>query len=190
MKGIIREAKFEDLQEILELQRRAFHSVAVRAGNLRIPPMTQTLEQIQDEFLNSVFLVCEDQGRIVGSVRAHVTSENVCHLGRLMTEPEHQGQGIGTALMNEIEQRMRECARFELFTGEDFTEIVRLYHKLGYIVTRKEDMDSVPMVFMMKTNPPDKSAWAPSHRVHEFEGFAYSPPHRCGREGGFRGVER
>lgn len=152
MESNIKEAKFEDLQSILALQKRAFKSVAAKSNNLNIPPMTQTQEQIEEEFEKSLFLKYERNEEIIGSVRAYQTSEKICHIGRLITEPNYQNQGIGTALMKEIEKRFSGCKHFEIFTGKDFQNVVNLYNRLDYVITNNKDINSVPMVFMEKDN--------------------------------------
>jgi len=152
MNGVIQEAKYEDLRVILELQKKAFERVAIKTNNPNIAPMTQTQKQIEEEFKKGLFLKYEDNGKIVGSVRAYVTSEGACHIGRLITESDYQNQGIGTALMKEIEKRLCDSQYFEIFTGEDFPNVINLYKKIGYRVTHTESMDSVPMVFMRKDN--------------------------------------
>ena len=60
-----------DLPAILKLQRLAFDSEAVSVGDLTIPPLTQTLEEIEAEFELRLFLKLEESGNLVASVRRH-----------------------------------------------------------------------------------------------------------------------
>jgi len=150
--GVIRSARAEELGDVLELQRRAFAAVAERVGDMEIAPMVQTMPDIIREFESGIVLVYEQGGRIVGSVRAQVR-DSVAHVGRLIVDPRWQHRGIGTRLMRELENRVEGCASYELFTGEEFPELVRLYKALGYRVVGTVLMDAVPMVMMSKQSP-------------------------------------
>ncbi len=154
LRGLIREATQDDLEDIIALQRRAFRSVAVRAGNTDIAPMTQTVDEIREEMPGSKILVYEETGAIIGSVRAY-ESDGTCEIARLIVDPSQQKRGIGTLLMSEIESRMAHCQRFNIFTGAQFDEVIRLYERLGYAIVRREEAQFVPMVFMSKSTESD-----------------------------------
>ena len=51
-------ATIDDADEILKWQQRAYQSEAERYGNYDIPPLTQTLEDIQSQFETHIFLSC------------------------------------------------------------------------------------------------------------------------------------
>ncbi len=84
--------------------------------DFNIPPLVQTLKDINNDFKHQIFLKATINGKIIGSVRAF-TEEETCCVGRLIVHPDFQNQGIGTKLLNEIESLFRTCRRFELFTG-------------------------------------------------------------------------
>ncbi len=148
---IIEPANFDDLEEILVLQRLAFRSEAERYNDDTLPPLTQTLEGIQADFERMVFLKASVDGRIVGSVRAYVEGDT-CHLGRLVVHPDFQRRGIGRRLMHEIERRFAHVQRFELFTGHASTPALRLYEGLGYNEFKRKALDTHILVFLEKRN--------------------------------------
>ncbi|WP_265443098.1 GNAT family N-acetyltransferase [Acetivibrio straminisolvens] len=152
MEGIIKKATKEDLPDILNLQKKAFERVAMEVNNFNISPMTQTLESITEEYEKRQFLKYILEGKIVGSVRAHLDDENVCHIGRLIVHPEFQNRGIGKALMKEIENIFKNCVMYEIFTGFNSKNTRALYKKLGYVETGVKDIDGVSMVFLKKDN--------------------------------------
>ncbi|HEX2068086.1 MAG TPA: hypothetical protein VHF08_05255 [Nitrososphaeraceae archaeon] len=84
----ISRAVLEDAKTILQLQKRAYLSEAKIYNDYGIPPLTQTLEEINQDFLQQVFLKAVEDGDIIGSVRAYLDKGTV-FIGRLIVEPEH-----------------------------------------------------------------------------------------------------
>ena len=147
---IVKRASFEDAKEILDLQKLAYVSEAAIYNDYSIPPLTQTLGQIQADFESRLFLKASIDGSIVGSVRGFMEQET-CHIGRLIVHPDFQNRGIGARLMKEIERCFHEAERYELFTGHLSERNLRLYHRLGYIPFAFEAAtDSLTFVFMEK----------------------------------------
>jgi len=147
---LIKRARVEDADVILDLQKLAYLSEAEIYNNDRIPPLTQTLEDIRAEFDNQIFLKALIDGRIVGSVRACRTA-GTCHIGRLIVHPDFQNRGIGTRLMNKIEGQFSAAERFELFTGDNSERNLYLYRKLGYKEYRRQRFqENLVLVFLAK----------------------------------------
>jgi GNAT superfamily N-acetyltransferase len=139
-----------DAAEILALQKVAYQSEAKLNDDWSIPPLTQTLSEIEAEFETKVFLKSVSEKGIIGSVRASLDS-GTCLVGRLIIHPDYQGKGIGTLLMEKIETVFSRAERFELFTGTKSIDNIRLYQRLGYREYREEDLSSkVRLVFMEK----------------------------------------
>ena len=140
----------EDAVEILALQKLAHQAEAELYDDWTIPPLTQSLSEIEAEFEGKTFLKAMCRDRIVGSVRASLDSDT-CLVGRLVVHPDCQGRGIGTRLMEKIEAVLSRAKRFELFTGTRSVGNIRLYRKLGYREYREEQLSpEVRLVFMEK----------------------------------------
>ncbi len=151
---IVQPAEPGDAAEILALQKLAYRSEAAIYDDWSIPPLTQTLAEMQADLARQTCLKASTEGRIVGSVRAHV-EEDTCFVGRLIVHPDFQGQGIGTRLMNEIERAFQGVARFELFTGHRSERNLYLYRRLGYEPCRQERIsDALTLVYLEKIQPP------------------------------------
>jgi GNAT superfamily N-acetyltransferase len=132
----ILQATIADAEEILTLQKLAYQSEAERYSNYNIPPLTQTLDEIKDQFRNHIFLKAVSEGRTIGTVRAY-EENGTCYIGRLAVHPDSQNRGIGTALMKAIECYFKP-QRFELFVGSRSDKNIYLYKKLGYAVCKTE----------------------------------------------------
>ena len=147
---MIKKAQKEDLEEILKLQYLAYQSEAKLFGNMDIPPLMQTLEEVYDEFQKGAILkAVDDGGIIIGSVRAYQDGGTV-YIGKLMVHPSKQGQGIGTKLLLEME---KQCPnqRYELFTSSRSERNIELYKKLGYKIFDEEQVtEELRFVYMEK----------------------------------------
>ncbi len=150
MMNYITQASPNDAAVILELQKLAYRSEAQIYDDFSIPPLMQTLEELRSDFAHAVFLKAEYEGEVIGSVKGHQAGDT-CYIERLIVHPDCQGQGIGTALMKQIEPYFGQAQRFELFTGHKSEHNIRLYERLGYKIFKSEDINKdLSFVFMEK----------------------------------------
>ena len=143
-------ADHDDLKEILELQYLAYRSEAALFGTQDIPPLKQTIEEVEEEYRNGLILkMISDDGAIIGSVRAKENAGTV-YIGKLMVHPDHRGHGYGTQLLSEIEKCFPH-KRYELFTSTRSVDNIRLYERNGYMeFDRKSVNDELVFVYMEK----------------------------------------
>lgn len=93
---VITKANQCDLSLILELQYLAYQSEAKLLNNPNIPPLKQTLQDVQAEYQKGIVLKALDEDEsILGSVRAFRDNDSV-YIGKLIVHPTWQRQGIGT----------------------------------------------------------------------------------------------
>ncbi len=147
---MIEKAQKQDLKEILKLQYLAYQSEAKLFGDMDIPPLKQTLEEVCDEFEKGTILKAIDEnGVIIGSVRAYEENGTV-YIGKLMVHPEMQKKGIGTKLLLEIENQ-HPNQRYELFTSTKSISNIRLYERLGYKIFKEEAVSQeLQFVYLQK----------------------------------------
>jgi ribosomal protein S18 acetylase RimI-like enzyme len=75
------------------------------------------------------------------------------YIGRLIVHPDFQKQGIGTALMEQIESCFGQVQHFELFSGHKSDGNIRLYQRLGYKLFKREEINkTTSFLFMEKCN--------------------------------------
>src|SRR5687768_2022572 len=100
----VRPIRPDDAGEVLTLQRAAFVQEAQIYGTPQLPPLTQTLYELEAELAENLGCVAVDGTRIVGAVRARRDGELLL-VGRLTIAPDQQGRGIGTRLLAAVEER-------------------------------------------------------------------------------------
>ena len=139
-----------DLREILELQYLAYQSEAALFGSKDIPPLKETLSELEEEFDKGIILkMVDDNGKIIGSVRSKYDEKTV-YVGKLMVHPDQQKKGYGKKLLREIEGYYPN-KRFELFTSTRSIDNIRLYEKMGYKKFKEEKVtDELVFVYMEK----------------------------------------
>lgn len=124
-----------DYEQVVAL----WHNTGLRVGPTDSRAgITRKLERDAD-----LFLVAEVDQRVVGAVMG-------CYDGRrgwanhVAVDPDYQGQGIGTALMSELEQRLRlcGCAKFNLLVARPNADVQGFYEQLGF--------ESDDVIFMQK----------------------------------------
>lgn len=147
---IIEKAEVADLQQILELQYLAYQSEAKRLNNPDIPPLKQTIFDIENDYHKGTILKAIDKNHvIVGSVRFYYVNDTV-YIGKLMVHPDRRRQGIGTELLLEIEKKY-PAPRYELFTSTESIYNIAMYQKLGYkIFDEKQITDGLRYVYLEK----------------------------------------
>ncbi|MGY1837984.1 MULTISPECIES: GNAT family N-acetyltransferase [unclassified Modestobacter] len=124
--------------ELLTLQRAAYVSEAQLYDDVRLPALTQTLDELTVELAASACVAAWSGARLVGAVRTREDSR-LLHVGRLVVAPDQQGLGIGSRLLVAAEAGT-SCARATLFTGSRSEANLRLYRRHGYAETRREEL--------------------------------------------------
>ncbi|MGK3954118.1 GNAT family N-acetyltransferase [Microbacterium sp. I2] len=148
----VRPIRPDDAGEVLTLQRAAFVQEAQIYCTPQLPPLTQTLDELEAELVENLGCVAVDGTRIVGAVRARRDGELLL-VGRLTIAPDQQGRGIGTRLLAAVEERGAAlgATEAELFTGSLSEANLRLYLREGYVETQRvPGDDGIEQVFLRK----------------------------------------
>ena len=143
------QANPSDSKEILELQKAAYLSEAELHNDFEIPPLTQTLDELINDFKFKKFIKILDGSKIIASGQARL-EKDTCHIGRMAVWPEWQGKGIGSKLLAELEKVYPEATRFELFTGEKSASNLSMYCRRGYTEYKRALLGKTTIVFLEK----------------------------------------
>ncbi|MBQ6345323.1 MAG: GNAT family N-acetyltransferase [Methanobrevibacter sp.] len=140
----------DDLPKILALQYLAFQSEVKLFKNKKDLPLKQTLDELTDELNKGVILkLILDDDTIIGSVRAY-TKDGTTHIGKLMVHPDYRKRGLGTELMEKIENCFLNTI-YELFTASKSVNNIEFYKKRGYkIFTEKRINEELVFIYMRK----------------------------------------
>ncbi len=140
-----------DAEELLTLQKLAYQSEAELYHDFTLPPLMETLEQMRLELNRQTVLKAVTHGRIVGSVRG-LDKDGSVLVGRLIVHPDFRRRGLGTRLMEELENRFPQAKCFRLFTGHISEVPLSIYKKLGYREIRRERQhEHLTLVYMEKS---------------------------------------
>ena len=148
----VRPIRPDDAGEVMTLQRAAFVQEALIYGTPEMPPLTQTLEEVESELHENLGCVALDGPRMVGAVRARLDG-SLLLVGRIAIAPDRAGEGIGTTLLAAVERRGAEAGatEAELFTGSLSEANLRLSEREGYVETeRVQGDDGTEQVFLRK----------------------------------------
>jgi GNAT superfamily N-acetyltransferase len=145
-----------DAGELLTLQRAAYVTEAQLHGDVRLPPLTQTLPELRAELADPavVALGVRQAGRLVAAVRVRTLGDGLVALGRLAVAPDRQGHGLGSLLLSASETAVPGTRRIELFTGELSAANLRLYRRFGYVETHRTRAGTHDLVFLVKDLQP------------------------------------
>lgn len=134
----------DDAGEVLTLQRAAYVTEAQTHRDPDLPPLLQSLEDVAAELADPDVVAAgwrDANGRLVAAVRLRVRgyAPAVAEVSRLTVVPDRQGQNLGTRLLRAVEPQLpASVAELRLFTGEYSASNLRLYKRLGYTETHRE----------------------------------------------------
>ena len=125
----VRPATENDFPALLTVQQAAFGEYA---GLYTVSGWTtETIESLKEDAREKHVLVAEVQGAIVGSVR-YWTVAGVCVIRLLSVNAASQRQGVGMALIREIERATTDAHKFYACTMLHTPRNIQFFMNLGY----------------------------------------------------------
>ena len=134
--------------QIHAVTRAAYTLEAKRIGCVDFPPLRESLDDLRQS--SDRFLVFLQSERIIGALSFEPGSDSVT-ITRIVVSPAHLRQGIATALLSELEQRLSCSARITVCTAAANTPAVNLYTRVGYTKVAKSDsLEGIPILHFYK----------------------------------------
>ncbi len=134
---VVRKAIESDIPQIQALSREAFRIYAERAGiTEHVSPLAETYEDLKKELENKLVFVALSDDTVMGSVRVVLNSDKTAYLSRLGVIGTFQSEGIGTILMNAVDNEMRKSGVTNLYlhTASRMLSLVRFYYGRGFYI--------------------------------------------------------
>lgn len=138
--------------EALTVQRAAYVTEAQLYDAPRIPPLTETLDELRADLAETLAIGAWLGTRLAGCVRGRVADDRM-EVARFVVAPDLQGRGIGRALLSAVEAAAPPPVQtLWLVTGVRSEGNLRLYGKAGY-VTVGETTDSAGVSLVVLEKP-------------------------------------
>ena len=95
--------------------------------------------------------VAEAEQQIIGGL-VLIAEEDYLLLDNIAVHPDHQGRGVGRALLElaDAEASSQGYRELRLYTHETMTENIALYARNGWVETHREHQSGYARVFMRK----------------------------------------
>ena len=130
----IRRFENKDADTVWSLHNRALDAVGAHGGN---GPCDDDLHDVQRSYLDAggEFLVATIDDQVVGMGALVLHPDAKGEIKRMRVEPDHQGRGIGRALLVRLEAAAAELGITRLFldTTDQQTAARHLYASGGYV---------------------------------------------------------
>ncbi|MFC1771119.1 GNAT family N-acetyltransferase [Candidatus Margulisiibacteriota bacterium] len=148
---LITRAEKEDIDNIYALLKESFGKEAETYQDFKIPAIIQPKQDFSETFSEYIYLKAVLNDKVVAVIRGQV-EENICHIGRLAVHPDFQDKGIGTRLLEKIEEEFAFAKSYELFTGILSKRNLYFYEKQGYKFSKEKKVNGRLIFYLTKPN--------------------------------------
>ncbi len=123
--------------------------------NAKTYPSSSTEQEFRDELAHNEVYFIKKGSEIVGNIEFEMKSNSCAELTGMMVAPLYQSQGIGTAALTQMLEKLRAVERIELVTHPENERALALYQSLGFrIESRVENYEGTgePRLVLARTN--------------------------------------
>jgi N-acetylglutamate synthase-like GNAT family acetyltransferase len=137
MHFVVRKAALEDVPYIQTITREAFKMYLESAGiNGTLPALQETCQDIIEDINSKECFVALLNGEVIGSVRVELREDGTAYLSRFGVEASQQSHGVGSILMNAVDEAMQQLgvSKLYLHTASKLLSLVRFYYGKGFYI--------------------------------------------------------
>jgi ribosomal protein S18 acetylase RimI-like enzyme len=139
-------------RRVLEIQHAAYAVEAALVGYDTIPPLHETLTELQS--LPLIFLGVSCDHALAG-VLGYSRDRDDVDIDRVAVDPAFFRRGLATKLLRELFVREREASRFTVSTGLGNEPAVALYERFGFhVVGEAEPLPGARIVRLERSPSP------------------------------------
>lgn len=151
--SVLRRASLDDLDAVLDLQRRAYAKNRILLGVEPVPMLWDYARVFRER---EVWVVDRDGGEPASGLAAVLILQPRADdllVDSVAISPMAQGSGLGNVLLAAGDERARQLGRhrLRLYTGEPLSANIQWYRRKGYSIERVEQMPDRRLVHMTKT---------------------------------------
>jgi len=136
-------------RSVLALQRASYAVEAALIDDDRIPPLTETLDELRGAALE--WLGTGDEHGLTGAVAWKILDDDTVDIYRLVVAPRSFRRGVATALLDRLDG-LYPGRRVVVSTGRDNEPAVTLYVRRGFAVVREHEV--IPGLFVADLERP------------------------------------
>src|SRR4051794_27993031 len=135
---MIRRATASDAQDIARIINAAFEIERDFRNGERTSP-AEVVRLMEEE----TFLVAEEKGRLIAAVEVRIDVD-IGYFGMLAVDASARRNGLGARMVEAAEEYCGAagCSVITMSTGENRTELIPYYEKMGYRVSAIESSSS------------------------------------------------
>ncbi|MBU8915201.1 GNAT family N-acetyltransferase [Bacillus sp. FJAT-29953] len=132
MKFKIIPSKLAEANELLKIQKEAFHSDLIKYKDYQTSPATESLDFFFFRMQNSLHYSILVEGRLAGGICLVKQSKDHHYLYRIFLGSEFQNKGLGSKILHELERQFPKVKKWSLDTPKDNHRNRHFYEKFGY----------------------------------------------------------
>jgi ribosomal protein S18 acetylase RimI-like enzyme len=142
-------------RRVLEIQHAAYAVEAGLVGYDTIPPLHETVVELQSQPLTFLGVSCD---RTLAGVLGYRRQGDTVDIDRLAVHPTFFRRGLATKLLRELLARERDARHFTVSTGLGNHPAINVYERFGFrVVGDNEPVPGVRIVLLQRDQQPTRS---------------------------------
>ena len=134
-------SKHSEANELLKIQKEAFHSDLIKYKDYHTSPATESLDYFFFRMQNSLHYSIFVDGRLAGGICLVKQTKNHYYLYRIFLGSEFHNKGLGSKILQQLERQFPKVKKWSLDTPMDNRRNRHFYEKFGYKKTGEQQIN-------------------------------------------------